>query len=234
MMIDEPKELTLAEQTRRDTLENEFVANVAAGCASYMDAGRCLAEILDGKLYRDEYDNFDTYAEEFWGMGATKARRWADAWRVMANLQAAKEEMPLLYWDAMEGFCESHARVLGKLPADQQAAAWSVAKSIDDSPTAKVLNQVVDQFTAKFQTIDDMTQPEELSLLQQVEAATSSAYWGAKRAERCRSLAKFLSKELKSWNDNLDLPELRDAIQAVLDMLPADGGRTQAAEMMSA
>lgn len=202
--------LTIAEQTRRDELENQFVAHVAAGCDAYLQAGKCLAEILDSRLYRSEYATFEDYVTDFWQISPYKARRWAEAWRVAANIQAQSEDVPLIFWNAMEGFCESHARVLRSLPPEQQAEAWSVAKEVSPSPTAKLLKEVAAKFKDGYEQIDNMTQTEELVFLKNVERESSVACELARKIEAAKSAAKLTMKVVQTVEKH---PEFADGVE---------------------
>ena len=223
-------ELTLSEAQLRDQLENEIEQHLSAGRMAYMEAGRCLAIMLDQKLYRSEYATFDDYCRDFWEFDSIKARRMADAYRVAANLQTAAKDMPLLFWDAVETMSESHARVLKRLPPEQQVEAWSVAKSIADTPTAKLLEEV----TAKFTEADlgSMTQAEELEHFKAVESQTMDSYHRGKFEEWKTASVRAIKKVLKGYRDEFgqfteDAPLIVDLSALMSKLMRLNGDETK-------
>lgn len=214
-----PTEMTIVEQERRDVVENEIDANLAKGRAAYLAVGKGLAEILECRLYREDYPSFEEYCQDFWGISDSLAYKWAAAWRVAQNLADDVADMPILAWNMLDGFNPSHARKLSRLPPEQQVEAWSRAKEIQETPTAKVIGQVVEQFQDEFAAVDDMTKDEELDYLQRAEKAVGDAYEASKRFGKRLWLEKQIRK-IDNYCGEV-LPELREPLDKIRQICAA-------------
>jgi hypothetical protein len=100
----EPTAAALAPAERARLAELEHV--VDAGLQTFVDVGRALLEIRDGRLYRATHPTFERYLDERFGISRSRGYRLIDAARVAelvsptgdipANEAQARELVPLL------------------------------------------------------------------------------------------------------------------------------------------
>ncbi len=83
----------------------EYEQTVERGLSTFLDVGRALLAIRDGRLYRDGHDTFESYCRERWGMSREYAFRLTQAAQVAdvlpvgntpASERQARELAPLL------------------------------------------------------------------------------------------------------------------------------------------
>jgi hypothetical protein len=126
-------ELTISERQRLKELET-IIEN---GLQTFVEVGEALAIIRDGELYKEDYDTFESYCRERWGMGRTFAFYQIKASGVVGNLNVHNcERLPQT---------ESQARPLTQLEPEQQQQAWyeAINQSNGRQPTAKVVERIV-------------------------------------------------------------------------------------------
>lgn len=196
-------------------LENRIDAAVAIGRDQYFAIGKCLHEIKRSRLYRDQYSSFAEYCQRRWNYSVANGDRLVAAYQTAANLANAEAEQPLYFFNFLENFKPTHARVIGQLPPDQQVEAWSTAKQISDSPTARLLEEVTAKHQEGFNNIDRMTKSEELEYLQRVEADVADAYRQAKRLE----FAKLTLKRIRNAIRQLEQPTVGDSFHDAIEIL---------------
>lgn len=109
---------------------------------SVWDAGKALMEIRDQELFRPEFDSFEKYLAQKWGVGHSQGYRWIDAWKVFGVLSQIGGKIPLPSH-------ESVARPLVGLQPQDQQAAWTaaVAKAGKAPVTAKLVKEAAAKFT---------------------------------------------------------------------------------------
>lgn len=89
------------------------------GLETFLEVGRALLKIREGRLYRESYDAFEAYCREKWGFSKTHANR------LIAGAEAVETLGDLEIMPANE----AQVRPLTKLEPQQQAEAWEkVAK----------------------------------------------------------------------------------------------------------
>jgi phage N-6-adenine-methyltransferase len=105
------------ERVRLVTLETV----VQRGLATFVEVGSALAEIRDGRLYREEHSTFEAYCRSRWAMSKTHANRLVEAAEVTrllapigvspANEAQARELAPLMGrpWEAAEAWRDAKA-----------------------------------------------------------------------------------------------------------------------------
>lgn len=59
---------------------------IESGIKGFLDVGRSLIAIRDGKLYRDKYDTFEAYCKERWQFTDRRARQYIEAVEVVENI----------------------------------------------------------------------------------------------------------------------------------------------------
>jgi len=94
---------------------------IERGLKTFLEVGTALAQVRDLRLYRGEYDTFEAYCDERWGLKRQRAYELMDA----ANVVRQMSEIS----DIPAPERESHAAALAQLkdPA-QQRQAWEVAR----------------------------------------------------------------------------------------------------------
>jgi hypothetical protein len=120
-------QLSETETTRLAELEKVVEANIKG----YYEAGVALLAIRDEKLYRKDYESFDDYARDRWGIDRTYAHRLIEAAKVTADV------LPIGNIPANE----AQARELGKVPSEKRAEAWQ--RAVDTAPEGGITAQHV-------------------------------------------------------------------------------------------
>ncbi len=94
------------------------------GYQTFLEVGQALQEIRDQKLWKHEYDSFESYVEKKW--------KWTEhyAKRVIRAVKVAQDVGPPYPAN------EAVARALGKLPPEQRRAIWAALTSDNPDPTA--------------------------------------------------------------------------------------------------
>lgn len=110
---------------------------IERGLDSFIEVGNALLQIRDERLYKSDYDDFETYCRERWDMSKRHVNRLIESAEVMQNLG------PI----GLTPSSESVARPLAALPAPVQRKAW--AKAVEtaekpDKPTAKEVTAAVE------------------------------------------------------------------------------------------
>lgn len=103
--------ITKTESNRLNKLE----LIIKEGQATFVTVGEALTEIRDYKLYRQNYETFETYCEDVWGWSASRARQLSIA-------SAVSKALPMVT-------NERAARALAKLPPPKRAGI--VQKIVD-------------------------------------------------------------------------------------------------------
>lgn len=143
-------QLTVVEQSELD--RNEAV--IQQGLRTFVDVGNALAEIRDGRLYRQDYGTFEDYCRDRWGMVASRARQLIAAAEIVGGIGSVTNVTLL-------PATESQARPLARLEPDEQIAVWQQA--IETAPNGKVtaahVTAVVNQWNAPSTTPSPVPAP---------------------------------------------------------------------------
>ena len=115
--------LTVVEQGRLE--HNEAI--IEKGLNTFVDVGNALAEIRDGKLYRDTHGTFEEYCQERWGISRPRAYQFIEAAETVGLLSTMVDTPPS---------SERQARPLTRLEPEEQIAAWQEA--VETAPNGKV------------------------------------------------------------------------------------------------
>jgi preprotein translocase subunit SecD len=144
-------------------LEN-FELVIESGLKSFIEVGRALLEIRDGRLYRLTHDTFEDYCQERWDM----SRRYANM------LVAAADVVDDLGTTVPKPQNESQVRPLTKLPETQRAAAWKEA--VETAPNGKVTAAHVEKVVATRLPADqaDKDEPQRDAELSKSEAESKA------------------------------------------------------------
>jgi hypothetical protein len=135
----ELEELTPSEEEERLRLE-EIVER------SFVEAGRALKRLRDGKLYRSTHSTFSDYARERFGMARIHPYRLIYATEVVENLSSQ-----CFQFGNILPTNEAQCRPLTKLSSDEQVEAWQQAVSEAEGkiPPARVVKSVVARIREK-------------------------------------------------------------------------------------
>ena len=121
--------------TEKTTLK-EREETIASGLQTFVEVGRALCDIRDGKLYRASHETFEAYCQDRWQMARRTAYQIIGGADVYENLSAngAQKVLPKN---------ERQTRPLASLPPAKQGKAWE--KAVDSAngkqPTAKQVEE---------------------------------------------------------------------------------------------
>lgn len=132
-------------------LENLEVV-IEGGLQSFIEVGRALSEIRDGRLYRASHMTFEDYCQERWGMSANYAAKHIDAATTVDVIESCTNGTDLPK-------NERQVRPLTRLPESERAAAWKEA--VATAPEGKVTAAHVEKVVAS--RLPDSDEPREES-----------------------------------------------------------------------
>ena len=90
-----------------------------------------MADIRDGRLYRETHDTFEDYCRKRWDMTRQRAHQFIEAAEVRDVLSTNVDILPVN---------EAQSRPLAPLAPEQQRAAWNEAVTASGgSPTAALV-----------------------------------------------------------------------------------------------
>jgi hypothetical protein len=113
---------------------------IERGLASFVEVGRALTQIRDGRLYRATHGTFEDYCQERWQMSRQRASQVIEASGVADRV---KKNLP----DAPAIGKASHAEELAELPEEEQAEAWQEA--VETAPDGRVTAEHVAEVVEK-------------------------------------------------------------------------------------
>jgi hypothetical protein len=120
-------QLSETETARLAELEKVVEANIKG----YYEAGVALLAIRDEKLYLKDYENFEDYCRDRWGL---ERRR---AYQIMEAAQVVEDVKSFSHLPAND----FQARELGKAPPEKRAEAWQ--RAVDTAPDGGITAQHV-------------------------------------------------------------------------------------------
>jgi hypothetical protein len=124
------KPLTTADRSRLAELEQV----IDHGLQIFVEVGRALQEVRDGRLYRETHETFEAYLDGRWGMSRSRGYRLIDAAAVaeivspngdIANEAQARELVPLLRDEGEQAVVEVYREL-----RDEYGAADVTAKKV--------------------------------------------------------------------------------------------------------
>ncbi|MBR9682368.1 MAG: hypothetical protein GOV02_01715 [Candidatus Aenigmarchaeota archaeon] len=124
------------EITIKTLIENESI--IEKGLNTFYDVGNALISIRDNKQYKEEYDTFECYCIERWGIKKAYAYRLMTASETTDNLSTIVDVLP-------EN--EGQAQQLSKVPPEEQAEVWTQTQDETgkEQPTAAEIKEVVER-----------------------------------------------------------------------------------------
>ena len=120
--------------TGRDLATLEDV--IERGMTTFVDVGTALAEIRDGRLYRETHTDFDSYCRQRWGFSRQRALQMIDAAGIATALTTIVVTHPTH---------ESQVRELARIEPERRAETWqAVVEQHGPTPTAANVRAVVE------------------------------------------------------------------------------------------
>ena len=95
-----------------------YESTIAAGLATFVAVGRCLAAIRDGKLYRGTHTSFEAYCVDRWKVTRPRAYQLIEAAGVADEMSKIFDIAPMT---------ESHAAALAAAPPEARPEVWKQA-----------------------------------------------------------------------------------------------------------
>jgi hypothetical protein len=121
-------QLSETEATRLAELEKVVEANIKG----YYEAGVALLAIRNERLYRRDFEAFDEYCRDKWGMSRIRAHQLIEAAGIVSDVLTIVNTAPRN---------EAQARELGKVPSEKRAEAWQ--RAVDTAPDGGITAQHV-------------------------------------------------------------------------------------------
>jgi hypothetical protein len=136
----EERPLTKIEWKRLSDLEGIIERNFKG----FIAVGAALAEIREGRLYREKYHTFERYCLELWDIHKNTANQYISASKVIENLTAIavknEEEEGAPYTLPAN---EAQARELSKLEPTEQVEVWKKLIEIANDTGAKITAKTI-------------------------------------------------------------------------------------------
>lgn len=141
----------------RTTLRN-CETTIERGCLTFIEVGKALADIRDGKLYIETHKTFKAYCQAKWGFTDRRARQLMSGAAVVENVESGTTGS-----GSLEGVAsgttkgeeiaqvmpstERQTRPLAELPEDKQVDAWddAVEDAGGQQPTAAQVEQAAEK-----------------------------------------------------------------------------------------
>lgn len=126
----------LSDQERKEFAQLE--SGISEGLQTFLKVGGNLLRVRDARYYRENYNSFEHYCREKWGISRKRAYDMIDA-------ASAVSQNCYIVADVEKGICkESHAAILSEVPAAMRPDVWKAAKeSAEGKPTAQDVRNAV-------------------------------------------------------------------------------------------
>lgn len=132
---------SITDQSNQDASEyNKLNEIIKAGLATFLEAGRALAEVRDRRLYRVEFETWDDYLDKKHALKRQYASRLIKAKEVVSELEA--ELLPIGNIAVLPSN-ESQVRPLFRLKSpEERSRAWvkAVEAAGEKPPTAEIVS----------------------------------------------------------------------------------------------
>lgn len=170
----------------------EHESTIERGLSSFVEVGKALLAIKEGKLYTDHSETFEGYCKKRWNFGKSHAYRYIDAAKVVENLSPIGDIEPPK--------TESVARVLAEIGSEtKQADAW--AKINETAPKDKAGNPKITAALAR--KVVEQVAPKPKAKSKPKEAATPAQAKGKPTidARKFQELSDHLGKGVRMASD---------------------------------
>ncbi len=112
----------------------EEVIDRSRGKVTFVEVGRALLAVRDGRLYRAEYGTFEAYCDQRWGMSDSRARQLCIAAETVTTVTVDGGQLPAN---------EAQARALAMVPERERAEVWHEAvQRSHGKPTASTIRLI--------------------------------------------------------------------------------------------
>jgi len=113
----------------------EHERTIERGLKTFVEVGRALAAIRDGRLYRTEYASFEAYCDVRWAISRPRAYQLIEAAEVVSTTVDTGYRPPAN---------EAQARELARASSDERSDVWREANERSNGrPTAAMIREVV-------------------------------------------------------------------------------------------
>lgn len=197
--------LTLSQLTAIEiTALTEAETTIERGLNTFVEVGNALAEIRDGKLYRQTYNTFEDYCQQRWNIERRRAYQLMEAASVVVNVQNFSQVVPSN---------DAQARPLARLQPTEQIAAWREA--VETAPNGKVTAAHVERVVQEFRQPPPVLAPDSMA----IHYSSKTGEW-----ETPQELFDLLDKE---FGFTLDVCALPTNAKCDRYFTPADNGLIQ-------
>lgn len=128
----------LSKSERADLSKCEKV--IGRGWHTFLEVGRALNQVREGKLYRESHPTFEAYCRERWQYGK------AHAYRLIGSVEVVEDLSPI--GDGKQPINESQVRPLIALSKDERVKAWKTA--LDSAGTKPLTARLVQKAALPF------------------------------------------------------------------------------------
>lgn len=126
--VSEVQSLSAAERNRFKECERV----IEIGLHAFVEVGNALLEIRQEKLYRSDYQTFESYCRERWQLKRQRAYELMEAAEIVVSLSQSLRDIPSKKLPQKE----AHAAQLSKAPPDERPVIWKQIVS-DSENSAK-------------------------------------------------------------------------------------------------
>jgi len=138
---------------------------IKKGWEAFVEVGKALQTIRDGRLYRNEYGTFETYCIERWGYGRAHAYRYIEAAEVVKDVSLPMSPKG----DKIQGVPNlAQARELFAAPKERRAEIWKMANVVagQNPITAKLVRNQMEAagIRRESKTAPPKTPPQKVTL----------------------------------------------------------------------
>lgn len=114
---------------------------IQQGIKTFITIGQHLIEIRENKLYREDYQTFDDYMLQRWGIKRTTGYDYMAGYQLASNLEQASAPVDTT------AIKPSFTRLLSKFPAETQVQLYTRAEALaraeDTAVTSRHINQAI-------------------------------------------------------------------------------------------
>lgn len=163
---------------------------IERGLATFLDVGKSLAAIRDGRLYRETHARFEDYCRDRWGFTDRRARQIIEAAEIGTMVPVENERQ---------------ARALARVPEDQRGDVWLETTRRTDRPTAAIVREVAREVAHEVAVRTEI-EDEERAATARINAMTAHIPPPALTSEETGPVSRAL--EILAQLDPADIPRL--------------------------
>ena len=177
---------------------------IERGMKTFIEVGQALAAVRENRLYRADYDTFESYCQGRWGFTRQRAQQITAAADLVTTIVDAGLPAPTN---------EGQARELGKVPEPERAEVWKkTVERTEGKPTAAAVRESAEELRKRADEQRDAREH-----LRQIVELGWSPNWKEGHVEQW-------AKQLGPYDD-----ELSDLTSRALKVITVLDGRVEAA-----